>query len=272
MKKAVKPLGLSVPVYQTNDPLFYRNQSIANPPPTSALLAFSSNEPDHIGSVILPAKDEDLTRFVRRNRYPSFFDLSGDNYKSIFQAEDTPLVVLGAIQDAEGTERREMIKMANAWKKGGRPFEQRVLFVAASAGHWDKWLRKMVSITPIDIPGLVVIDTATREYYDTTIEGERALFKGADAFSILEGIFQKFLTPKKIESGLEWGSRSGALMLFEAGVSLFLSLKSTFANETSNGAPNTQSWQLWVSSAPSSRSCTRSRAACRAGQAIAVDT
>lgn len=219
MERAVKSLGLSVPVYKTNDPLFYKNQSIVMPPPTSSLLAFASHEPKHVGAVALPAKDEDLDRFVRRNRYPNYFELSGDNYNLFFQAEDHPLVVLGAVHDGdEGVnEREEMIKMSKAWKKGGRHFEERVLFVAAGADSWEKWLRKMVGVHPVDIPAIVVIDTSKREFYDKTIDGERAHVAGADAFSILEGIYQHFLTAKAIESALEWGSRSGTLMLFEAG-------------------------------------------------------
>jgi hypothetical protein len=219
VERAVGSLGLSVPVYKTNDPLFYKNQSIAMPPPTSSLLAFASHDPDHVGAVALPASDEDLNRFVRRNRYPNYFELSGDNYNSFFQADDHPLVVLGAVREGDegAQEREEMTKMARAWKKGGRPFDQRVVFVTAGAGNWEKWLRKMVGVHPVDIPAVVVIDTSKREFYDKTIEGLRAHVTGADAFSILEGIYQHFLTPKEIESALEWGSRSGTLMLFEAG-------------------------------------------------------
>ncbi|BEJ11262.1 hypothetical protein CspHIS471_0106840 [Cutaneotrichosporon sp. HIS471] len=219
VERAVKSLGLKVPVYKTNDPLFYKNQSIAMPPPTSSLLAFASHEPHHVGAVALPAKDEDLQHFVHRNSYRNYFELSGDNYNTFFQSGNHPLVVLGAVRDgAEGEKDRvEMVKMARAWKKGGRYSEQRIIFVAATASSWQKWLRKMVGVQPADIPTIVAIDTSVRKFYDRKIEDVRVRLTGADAFSILEGINQGYLKSQDVGSALEWGSRSGTLMLFEAG-------------------------------------------------------
>ncbi|GMK54554.1 hypothetical protein CspeluHIS016_0111400 [Cutaneotrichosporon spelunceum] len=219
VKHAVKSLGLKAPVYTTNDPLFYKNQSIAMPPPTSSLLAFGYHLPHHVAAVALPVKDGELQRFVDRTWYPNSFELSGDNYNLFFQSEDPPLVVLGAVRDgAEGDkERAEMNKMARAWKKGGRHSDQRVLFVAAAASNWETWLRKMVGIGANHIPAVVVIDTKTNKFYDRTIEGKRPRVKGADAFSVLEGIDHDFLKAKNVESALEWGSRRDTLMFFEVG-------------------------------------------------------
>lgn len=271
MQKAVASLGLSVPVFTTSDPLFYSNQSIANPPPTSALLAFAGHDSKHVAAIPLPASDRDLTKFVKRTQYPSYYELTSETYDAIFRAADKPLVVLGGVHDREDDkgidERQQLVKMSRAWKKAGRNFNQRVLFVAADVEKWAKWLRKMVAITVLDIPALVVIDTAERDYYDVTIEGERARFDGADAFSLLEGVYQKFLTPKKIESGLEWGSR-GTMMLFEAGVSYCLWVVLT----GSNGAQSTRSSRRSLCSLASRDSSTSSRGAWRAGPATRADT
>jgi hypothetical protein len=45
------------------------------------------------------------------------------------------------------------------------------------------------------------------EYYDMTLEKTKLIFEGQSIFSTLEGVYQHFLRPKKIETTLEWGSR-----------------------------------------------------------------
>lgn len=69
------------------------------------------------------------------------------------------------------------------------------------------------------LPGVVVIDPAQSEYYDTTIEGNKITFDGASIFSVLEGFYQHFLRPKRSETALEWGSRSATMTLITTGVS-----------------------------------------------------
>lgn len=59
----------------------------------------------------------------------------------------------------------------------------------------------------------------TSEYYDMTIEGTKIAFEGASVFSVLEGVYQHFLRPKKSETTLEWGSRSATMTLISMGVS-----------------------------------------------------
>lgn len=46
-----------------------------------------------------------------------------------------------------------------------------------------------------------------------TIEGSKLSFHGASVFSVLEGVYQHFLLPKKVETTLEWGSRSATMSL-----------------------------------------------------------
>lgn len=219
MKKALE--GSSVPVYTSSDPKFYSNLSIANPPPTSVLLSFSSHDPKPITSIAIPAEGDKLERFVNNNKQPTVLDLTEDSYTSIMKNDARALAVIGAVRSgAEGAvDRATLLKTARAWKRGGRPFDQPVWFVTVDAGVWEKWLAKMVGILPEDVPVATVVDTGTGEFYDVTIEGHRAGLNGVDIFSVLEGVFQHFLKPKKIESGLEWGARSATLSLVSAGVS-----------------------------------------------------
>lgn len=60
------------------------------------------------------------------------------------------------------------------------------------------------SVHKEDLPAVVVIDTEVNGYYDMTIEGARATLDGADVFSVLEGIFMKFLSPNELQSTFSW--------------------------------------------------------------------
>lgn len=52
-----------------------------------------------------------------------------------------------------------------------------------------------------------------------TIEGKKISFEGAAIFSVLEGFYQHFLVPKRVETTLEWGSRSATMTLINLSVS-----------------------------------------------------
>ena len=56
------------------------------------------------------------------------------------------------------------------------------------------------------------------EYYDTTIEGNKVAFDGAAIFSVLEGFYQHFLVPKRVETTFQWGSRSATDTLINLSV------------------------------------------------------
>lgn len=76
--------------------------------------------------------------------------------------------------------------------------------------------------------------TKLEEYYDTTIEGTKIEFEGSSIFSVLEGFYQHFLRPKRIESTLEWGSRSASETLISIGVS-FAGSNFSSINDGANG-------------------------------------
>lgn len=86
------------------------------------------------------------------------------------------------------------------------------LWVSTAQGSTDGRIKKN------QLPGVVVIDPPKNEYYDTTIEGSKLAFDGASIFSVLEGIYQHFLRPKRSETALEWGSRSATMTLITTGV------------------------------------------------------
>ncbi|OCF58204.1 protein disulfide-isomerase domain [Kwoniella mangroviensis CBS 10435] len=219
VKSALEPLLGAVPAYTSSDPQFYQQLSVANPPPTSVLFAFSSFSSRPVGSLSFPASEDSLKRFIQSHRFPTLVELTGSNYNAIMNSDTRAIVVLGALHKAdEGQKEKEKLaEVAKAWKRGGRPFSQPVWFVWVDGEKWSGWLKQQYSIKKSQLPSAVVIDTPQNEYYDTTIEGTEITFDGASIFSVLEGVYQHFLRPKRIESTLEWGSRSAAATLINFG-------------------------------------------------------
>ncbi|KAL1410129.1 hypothetical protein Q8F55_004132 [Vanrija albida] len=210
---ALRTLRNSVPTYTASDPLIYVNLSIQNPPPTSLLLAFAGHSNKPVGSIALPTVDAKLHRFVNTHRLPNLVDLTKENYADVMKNDAHALVVLGVVHgDERGVEERKKLEEASkAWKRGGRPFTQPVWFAAVDGDKWASWVLRTYGIRKKDFPAVVVIDTEMNEYYDQTIEEEPVKFTGADIFSVLEGVYQHFLKPKKIETG--WSARNAIVNL-----------------------------------------------------------
>ncbi|WVQ77445.1 protein disulfide-isomerase domain [Cryptococcus sp. DSM 104548] len=215
VKKSLEPLFGSVPTYTSKDPTLYKRLHIANPPPSSTLLAFSSYSPQPVGTIALPASPSDLNRFVNQHKFPTVVQLDSSNFQSLMRSDSRAVVVLGAVHKGEAGKKEldQFAEIARAWKRGGRKFQQPVWFVWVEANKWSRWLKQFYTIKKTDIPAVVVVDTPNEQYYDTTIEGNKIAFDGASVFSVLEGFYQHFLLPKRIESTLEWGSRSAAQTL-----------------------------------------------------------
>ncbi|WVW79859.1 protein disulfide-isomerase domain [Kwoniella bestiolae CBS 10118] len=219
VKTALEPLLGSVPAYTSSDPQFYQQLSVANPPPTSVLFAFSSYSSRPVGSLAFLASEDSLKRFIQLHRFPTLIELTGSNYNAIMNSDTRSMVVLGALHKGdEGQKEKEKLReVAKAWKRGGRPFAQPVWFVWVDGEKWSGWLKQQYSIKKDQLPSVVVIDTPLNEYYDTTIEGDQITFDGTSIFSVLEGVYQHFLRPKRIESTLAWGSRNAAATLINIG-------------------------------------------------------
>ncbi|ORY27667.1 thioredoxin-like protein [Naematelia encephala] len=215
VKSMLEPLRNSISAYTSSDPLLYQNLSIANPPPTSSLLAFSAPDRLPVGTLAFPASKDRLERFVNLHRFPTLSQLSASNHQEIMKSPTRAVVVLGAVhKGAEGEkERQKLEQIARAWKRGGRSFAQPVWFVWVDGERWSAWLRQAYGIKKKSLPAVVVIDPPLSEYYDTTIEGTSVEFDGSSVFSVLEGFYQHFLRPKRSETSLEWGSRSATMTL-----------------------------------------------------------
>lgn len=209
VKDAVASLPANVSVFTSNDPALYRDLSVAQPYPESALLAFAGHDRRPVASMPLPTNQDKLDRFVFENQFPLTYDVTESMYLDVLKNKEfRPIVVMAAFkQDAtKGESEAELRKIARAWRKMPRTFDQPVWFASVNGDKWAKWLKRNYGMTPADMPSVVILDSKKDEYYDTTLEGERVRLDGAAIFSVLEGVYQKFLKPKKPESRFAWGT------------------------------------------------------------------
>lgn len=139
---ALTPLKDTIPSYTSSDPLLYANLSISNPPPTSVLLAFSAPAYRPVASLPFPADQETLSRFVNLHMHPTLIQLSVSNYAEIMKSPTKAVVVLAAVHGGEKgkKEREDFEKVARAWKRGGRRFDQPVWFVWIDGERWASWM------------------------------------------------------------------------------------------------------------------------------------
>lgn len=160
MKKSLEPILGVVPAYTSADPYFYANLSIANPPPTSVLLAFSNSKRKAVGSLQFPTKQKELDRFISVHRHPTLTHLSSGNYNEVMKADSRAIVVLAALHKGEEgeKERERLMSVAKAWKRGGRGFVQPVFFAWIEGERWASWLRQSYGIKKKDLPAVVVVD------------------------------------------------------------------------------------------------------------------
>jgi hypothetical protein len=160
VKKTLEPFLNIIPAYTSGDPRLYANLSIAKPPPTSVLLAFSNNEKRPIATLAFPTDHRTLQRFVNTHRFPVVSHLNSGNYNALMKSESRAVVVLAAVHSGEAGEKEKakLMSIAKAWKKGGRPFQQPVWFAWVEGERWGSWLRQSYGIKKSDLPAAVVVD------------------------------------------------------------------------------------------------------------------
>jgi hypothetical protein len=142
VKKTLEPLN--IPAYTSVDPRLYANLSIANPPPTSALLAFSSLSARPVGSLSFPTTQDKLQKFAKFHRHPTVMRLTTGNFNEIMKSDTQAMVVLAAFhKGSEGKKEYDAFqKVAKAWRRGGRDFSQPVWFAYVEGEKWQGWLKQ----------------------------------------------------------------------------------------------------------------------------------
>lgn len=133
--------------YETHDPEIVDAAS-AEEVRGSVLAVFKDGASRPTARLGLPASPEQISSFIQAHRHPTVFELDASNFDEIMHSPMRPLVVLVALkksgrpsQELE-KEVEELRKIAKAWYKGGRHFQQPVWFVWIDGDRYKKFLKQ----------------------------------------------------------------------------------------------------------------------------------
>lgn len=147
VKSAAAPYLVTSAFYETHDPEIVDAAS-AKEIHGSVLAVFKDGSAQPIARLELPASSEQITSFIQAQRQPTVFELDASNFDEIMHSSMRPLVVLVALKKhgrpaAElEKEVEELRKIAKAWYKGGRHFQQPVWFAWIDGERYKKFLKQ----------------------------------------------------------------------------------------------------------------------------------
>jgi hypothetical protein len=147
VKSAAAPYLVTSAFYETHDPEIVDAAS-AEEIHGSVLAVFKDGSARPTARLDLPASSEQITSFILAQRHPTVFELDASNFDEIMHSSMRPLVVLVALKKngrpaAElEKEVEELRKIAKAWYKGGRHFQQPVWFAWIDGERYKKFLKQ----------------------------------------------------------------------------------------------------------------------------------
>ncbi|KAL7410893.1 thioredoxin-like protein [Mrakia frigida] len=200
----------SATVFQSRDPDLFKLTGVS-PLSGPVLLSFKDHTPSTplLTLAFTPTPKtlsvEKVASFLEENKLPTVVKLDSGNFGDVMKNKRGSLVVLAGLRAGDENGREKLREVATAWRKGGRKFDQGVIFAWMDGDKWGKWLSSNYGMSKSKMPQVVVADPSKYEYYDVTLELEKIEFEGASIFSTLEGVYQHFLKPRSIES---WGERA----------------------------------------------------------------
>ncbi|CDZ98780.1 Thioredoxin/protein disulfide isomerase [Phaffia rhodozyma] len=149
--------------------------------------------------------EQDVSAFLRLHKLPIVVKVDSHNFKEVMRSDQGSAVVLAGLRtkgrkDGElETEIEQFTRVARAWRKGGRRFEQGVIFAWMDGDKWENWLKSNYGMKRSKMPEVRVTNPPKFEYYDVTLEIEPIEFNGESIFSTLEGFHQNTLRPRTVE-------------------------------------------------------------------------
>lgn len=133
--------------YETHDPAIVDAAS-AEKVHGSVLAVFKDGSSRPAARLELPASSDQIASFIQAQRHPTVFELDASNFDEIMHSPMRSLIVLVALKkngrpaDELEKEVEEFRKIAKAWYKGGRHFQQPVWFVWIDGERYKKFLKQ----------------------------------------------------------------------------------------------------------------------------------
>lgn len=147
---ASKTLLGSAVIYQSQD-LDLFNHTGVDPSSGPTLLSFKDHNPSspvasYPFNTPSAADISSVASFLEVNKLPTVVKLDSHNFKEVMKNKNRSVVVLAAFRTKgrkEGELEKEQEKLAavaRAWRKGGRKFDQGVIFAWMDGDKWSGWL------------------------------------------------------------------------------------------------------------------------------------
>jgi hypothetical protein len=147
VKAAAAPYLITSSFYETHDPEIV-DAANAHDAHGSVLAVFKDGSTLPTARLQLPASSERITSFILAQRHPTVIGLESSNFDEVIHSPSRALVVLVALKKTGRPagelekEVEELWKIAKAWYKGGRPFQQPVWFAWIDGDRHRKWLKQ----------------------------------------------------------------------------------------------------------------------------------
>lgn len=147
VKAAAAPYLVTSAFYETHDPEII-DVATSDDSYGTILAVFKDGASQPIAHLNLPASSERINSFILAQRFPTVIELDSGNFDEVMQSPTRALVVLVALKkNGRSTgelekEVEELRKIAKAWYRGGRKFEQPVWFAWIDGEKNKKWLRQ----------------------------------------------------------------------------------------------------------------------------------
>lgn len=147
VKSAAGPYLVTSAFYETHDPEIVEAAS-AEDAHGSVLAVFKDGSSHPTARLHLPASSDEISSFILAQRHPTVIELESSNFDEVIHSPSRALVVLVALKKTGRPsgelekEVEELRKIAKAWYKGGRHFQQPVWFAWIDGERHKKWLKQ----------------------------------------------------------------------------------------------------------------------------------
>ena len=148
--KASQSLLGSALIYQSTDLDLFSYTGVL-PTSGSTLLCIKDHQArTPIASLTFSAENAltqaNVSRFIEENKLPTVVQLDAGNFKEVMKNTRGSIVVLAGQTTSDERKLKDNVAVlrdvATAWRKGGRKFEQGVIFAWMDGNKWGKWLKQ----------------------------------------------------------------------------------------------------------------------------------
>jgi len=155
---------------------------------------------DHNSKMIKYSKglnnESDLNKWIARNKYSLFTEISSQNSEEIMENND--LVVIGFLNsDLINSWTPKFKEAARKWRSSSLSEKHNIIFTWIDGKKWTKYISKVYHLELTDLPRVIFTKPDTEQFFDLSKNGK--LIHEDDINETLEAVFDGTLEPKYID-------------------------------------------------------------------------